>query len=196
MARPTPNNGDTHSGANPFHNPLNPLPDPKRVPAGDEPQIKPRHTLRPVDEYIEWEEEMRLRIPESEWPAGYALQWVTEAVWGRPEMQHRARFERSGWVPVHQEDFENKFRGLFHPWDYAGEIKVDGLVLMARPKSWSERARDNNISRARQRVIIKEQQLRQGALEGVTLSPQHPTAVRSNIVERSIDTVSMPVPQR
>ena len=155
-----------------------------------------RHILRPVEEYIEEEEEQRLRIPKSNWPQDFGLQWVTESVWGQPEMQHRARFERAGWVPVHQEDFEGRYRGQFHPRSYEGEIKCDGLVLMARPESWCQKARENDYNRARQRVTIKEQQLRMGDLSGVTLSPNHPTALRSNVIERSIDTVAMPVPSR
>lgn len=198
MARPIPGNGDPK----PVHDPLASFnealgnPQPARVPAGDEPQIRGRHVLRPVEEYTEYEEEQRLMIPKPMWPAGFDLLWVTESVWGMPEMQHRARFERAGWVAVHQEDFEARFRGMFHPAKYEGEIKCDGLVLMARSAAWSEKAKQNNINRARQRVFVKEQQLRQGALEGVTLGPQHPTALRSNVIERSMDTVSIPVPQK
>jgi hypothetical protein len=169
----------------------------RRVPSGDEPtKGPPRHIVRPPEDYTEIDEEMVLQIGKHEFPAGFDFQWVTEAVWGRPELQHRARFERAGWIPVHNDDFENKFRGRWVPWEYQGEIKQDGLVLMARSMSWTIKARESEARRANQRVQIKEQQLRQGALEGVTLSPQHPTAVRSNIVERSIDTISMPVPNK
>jgi hypothetical protein len=166
-------------------------PAPKRAPEG--PQLRPqRHILRPVEEYIEYEEESQLRIPRDEWPQHFALKWVTESVWGQPFPQVRARSEKAGWVPVHQEDFEGRYRGRFMPASYEGEIKLDGLVLMARPQTWSDKALQNDIRRAHQRVMIKEQQLRSGDLTGVTLSPQHPTALRTNVIERSIDTIQVP----
>jgi hypothetical protein len=51
-------------------------------------------------------------------------------------------------VPVHQEDFDGRFRGMWIPSDYGGEIEVDGLVLMARPKTWSDKARAIDTARA------------------------------------------------
>lgn len=168
-----------------------PQPVSARVPEGD-PTKPQRHILRPVEDYVEIDEESQLRIAKSEWPQHFALQWITESVWGQPFPQHRARAEKAGWVPVHQEDFDGKYRGRFMSADYEGEIKLDGLVLMARPQSWSDRANNIMKARAQQRVQIKEMQLRSGDLSGVTLSPDHPTAVRSNIVDRSIDTISVP----
>ena len=162
-----------------------------RAPDGD-PTKPQRHILRPPEDYVEYEEESRLRIPRNEWPQHFALQWVTDSVWGQPMPQHRAHYEKAGWVPVHQEDFEGRYRGRFMTQGYEGEIKLDGLVLMARPQSWSDKALAIEQRRARQRVAIKEQQLRMGDLGGVTLSPDHPTAVRSNIIERSVDTIQVP----
>jgi hypothetical protein len=49
---------------------------------------------------------------------------------------------------VHQEDFDGRFRGMWIPSDYEGEIEVDGLVLMARPKTWSDKARAIDTARA------------------------------------------------
>lgn len=166
--------------------------------APDSPGMRPaqRHVLRPVAEYAEFEEENRLYIPRAHFPDGFDIQFVTDSVWGRPETQHRARFERQGWVPVHQEDFDGRYRGMFMSSSIEGEIKVDGLVLMARSKSWSDKAREMDRKRARERVYIKENQLRSGDLNGVTLASDHPTAVRSNIVQRSMDTIAMPVPER
>ena len=172
-----------------------PAPKPARSHDG-EPTRPQRHVLRPPEQYKEYEENLELRLEKHEYPQDFDLQWVTVAVWGRPEMQNRARYERGGWVAVHQEDFGGLYRGRFMPSNVEGEITKDGLVLMARSKSWSDRAKSIDINRARQRVQIKEQQLRMGDLNGVTLAPDHPTAVRSNIIERSIDTVSMPVPTK
>src|SRR3954466_14732217 len=57
----------------------------------------------------------RLRIERSQIPDGMDAQWVTDSIFGRPEPGRRAVFEKSGWTPVHQEDFDNKFDGKFMP---------------------------------------------------------------------------------
>lgn len=193
------NNHPPRSADSPFANMPPPMaatsPAPKRAPEGD-PLKKPRHVLRPIEEYEEYEEESHLRIPQSEWPDGFALQWVTISVWNQPQPQNRSRFERQGWVSVHQDDFDGKFRGRFMPASYEGEITYDGLVLMARSRAWSEKARKLDEGRARQRVQIKEQQLRMGDLGGVTLDAGHRSAVASNIVNRSVETIAMPVPEK
>src|SRR5260370_33997031 len=144
------------------------------------------HVLGRIEEYVEFEEETQLRIPKKEWPAGCALKWVTESVWGQPFPQVRARSEKGGWVPVHQEDFDGMYRGRFMPADFNGEIKVDGLVLMARPQIWSDKADNINRRRAEQRVQIKEMQLRMGDLGGVTLAADHPTPGRSHLVDTTV----------
>jgi hypothetical protein len=165
-----------------------------RVPSSD-PTKPNRHILRPLEDYTEYEEELSLRIPENEWPQDFALQWVTQSVYGQPFLQHRARYERAGWVSVMVGEFDGKFDHHM-PGGHEGEITNEGLVLMARSKAWNIKAKQNNIMRARQRVMIKEQQLRMGDLSGVTLAPDHPTAIRSNVVDRSLDTIAMPVPQK
>ena len=38
------------------------------------------------------------------------------------------------------------------PSDYEGEIEVDGFVLMARPKTWSDKARAIDTARVFERV--------------------------------------------
>src|SRR3989304_2837918 len=77
----------------------------------------------------------RLRINPALIPEGMAAQWVTDSVYGQGVPQHRADFERKGWTPVHQEDFDGQFDGMFMPKGKTGEIIVDGLVLMMRPST-------------------------------------------------------------
>lgn len=153
-----------------------------------------RHQLRPVEEYIEFEEEYKLFIPKHMYPDGFDLQWVTESVFGQPYLQHRARFERAGWVSVRTDDDGEfaKFGEMFMPGGVPGEVKQDGLVLMARPKVFSDKAKRLNDRRAVERVQIKEQQLRSGALDKVTLSPDHPEAVRRNVISRSVEPIQVP----
>lgn len=161
---------------------------PKRV---GEPQraAEPRHPLRPPEDYVEFEEESKLRIPRHQFPDGFDLQWVTHSVFGKEEPQHKAKYQRQGWVTVLAEEWGGKYGRMFMPDGYQGEINVDGLVLMARPESWSAKARALEAQRARERVYLKEQQLRSGELGRVTMDAQHPTAVRSNIVNRVVEQI-------
>lgn len=151
-----------------------------------------RHMLRPIEEYTEFEEENSLRIDRSLWPDGFALQWVTHSVYNQVQPQHRARFERQGWVSIMAHEFEGRYGRMFCPDGYEGEIMMDGLVLMARPQAWSDRAKALEQRRARERVQIKERQLLSGDLSRVTLASDHPTAVRSNLINRSLEPIAVP----
>ncbi len=134
----------------------------------------------------------RLRIEPSLIPEGAALMWVTNTVYGQDMSRHRARFEQRGWTPVHQEDFDGRFDGMFMPKGAVGEINVDGLVLMARPKELSDRAAAADVRRAREVVHIKEQQFRQGDLPGVSLDTQHPSALGANRINKSYERIEIP----
>lgn len=135
--------------------------------------------------------EDRLAIPKELIPEGMALQWVTDSVLGQPQPQRRAQFEKRGWTPVHPQDFNGRFDGKFTPTGSSAEINVDGLVLMARPIEYTNRARKQEFRKAVEQVRIKEQSLRQGDLP-ITLDPSHPTAVRSNVINRTMERVSIP----
>lgn len=137
---------------------------------------------------------MRLHIPRHLFPDGFDLQWVTESVFGQPQPAHRARFERSGWVSVMADEFDGRYGKMFAPDGTTGEIKQDGLVLMARSKAWSDKARRLDQRRAGERVQIKVQQLRAGALDKVSLAPDHPEVVRRNVINTSIEPISISVP--
>lgn len=146
---------------------------------------------RDISEYIEEEEGDRLRISKSDYPDGFDLQWVTHSIFGRVESQHRSRFERKGWVPVLNTDFEGKY-SHFVPENHSGEIEVDGLVLMARPKKFSERAKQIDDQAATDKVKIKERQITGGDLEGVKFDTQHPSALGVNRVNRNYEAISVP----
>jgi hypothetical protein len=135
----------------------------------------------------------RLHIPRDMIPEGMDLQWVTDTVLGQPQPQHRAGFEKRGWTPVHQEDFDGRFNGLWMPRGAEGEIKNEGLVLMARPFELSKKAKMRDRRLANEQVQIKEAALRGGDIPGITLDAQHPDAVRSNRVNKSLDGAFVPV---
>lgn len=133
----------------------------------------------------------RLRIEKSLIPDGMSLQWVTNSVLGQPVQQHRAEFERKGWTPVHQSDFDGQFDGLFMPKGAEGEINQEGLVLMARPKELTNKALLADRKKAYDQVRIKEQALTGGDL-GTTLDSRDPTALASNKIRRSMERIEIP----
>lgn len=133
----------------------------------------------------------KLRIDRSLIPEGMDLQWVTSEVFGQPDPQHRADFERKGWTPVHQDDFNGQFNGMFMAKDAPGEITVHGLVLMARPMEFTLEARKQDRRKALEQVLIKEQSLRSGDVP-VSLDPRHPSAISSNRINKSIERIEIP----
>lgn len=134
----------------------------------------------------------RLRIPPHMIPEGMSLQWVTVSVLGQPVPQHRAQFEKKGWTPVHQEDFDGRFDGMFMLKGADGEINFDGLVLMARPQEFTDRARQQDRKNAREQLQIQENALRGGQIDGVTLDAQHKSALQFNNISKSYERVVVP----
>jgi len=134
----------------------------------------------------------RLHIPRNEIPEGMDLQWVTDSVFGQPQPERRATFEKRGWTPVHQEDFDGRFDGRFMPKGKDGEIKMDGSVLMARPLELSLKAKRADRRAALEQVAVKEQGLISGDIKGVALDTQHTTALRSNKINKSFERISIP----
>ena len=149
-----------------------------------------REELRPIDDlvYTPQEDEDRLQIDQSIIPDGMTYQWITHSVFGQDIPTRRSRFMRQHWVPVMAERHD----GLFMPKGYKGQIEIDGLGLYERPKKITKMARDYEYQKATGQVRIKEQQLIGGHIEGVTLDTQHPSALRSNTVNRTIERISIP----
>lgn len=134
----------------------------------------------------------QLHIPRDMFPPGFDFQWVTDTVYGQSMPQHRAKFERGGWAPVYQDDFDGTFDGKFMPKGAQGEITVDGLVLMARPLRFSIAAKKRDLAAAREAVMIKQQQLTGGDMPGVSLDSKHATALRSNRIVKTVEPFSVP----
>ena len=133
----------------------------------------------------------RLRIDRRIIPDGLDAQWVTTQVFGKDEPQRRADFEKKGWTPVHQEDFDGRFDGMFMPKGADGEITVGGLVLMVRPMEMSIESRAREARAAKMAVSIKEAKLRGGDIP-VTLDSQHPTALNTNRISKSFEKIEIP----
>lgn len=173
-------------------------PAPKTEAAVKVAKATPQHKMKAkpnwddIDEMAFSENPDRLHIDRSMIPEGMDLQWVTDSVFGQSMPQHRADFEKRGWTPVHQDDFDGQFNGMWMAKDAPGEIKVDGLVLMARPLELSRRARLIDRRKANEQIQIKEAALRGGELPGVTLDAQHPNAVNSNRINKSFERLEVP----
>lgn len=133
----------------------------------------------------------KLHIPAHLVPPGMSLQWVTDSVLGQPFPQHRAGFEKKGWTPVHQEDFDGQLDGMFMGKGVDGEIKMTGMTLMARPKELTERAKKKDRREALEQVAVKEQALRGGDMPGV-LDSTHPSAVGFNRINKSVERIAIP----
>lgn len=120
---------------------------------------------------------------------GIDLQWVTDSVLGKPDPQTRQAFEINCWEPVTGQMFNGTFDGMYAKKGYAGEITYDGLVLMWRPMELTEEARQEERQAqlgqlAAQQNMIKGGQGIQGLASGFEAA--HPSAIRGNVVERSI----------
>lgn len=127
-----------------------------------------------------------------EYPEGFDLQWVGITIWGQHQPQIEAEFTRKGWEPVHHGDFDGRFDGRFLPRSHVGPIVAEGLMLVARPMSWSDKARGLATREANNRVAIKVGQLKAGELDGVTLNPQHKHLKDTNYINVDVETVSAP----
>ena len=134
----------------------------------------------------------RLHFSRDIMPEGMDFQWVTDSVFGQPQPERRASFEKRGWTPVHQSDFDGAFDGKFMPSGKEGEIKMDGLVLMTRPMELSIRARARDRRSALEQVAVKEQGLMSGDIQGVGLDTRHASALKSNRINKSIERISIP----
>jgi hypothetical protein len=152
---------------------------------------RPRHQLRPISEMPEPRETTPLHIDKKDLPDQFDLQWVTSEVLGQPQSGHRMRHEQRGWVPVHGEDFDGKYDGWFLPKGHQGEIKVDGMVLMARDARWSEKARAEDQRNAQAAVRVKQEQLGAGQLPGVN-GADHSSARSFNHLRKRTERLDVP----
>lgn len=134
----------------------------------------------------------RQHIPRHLIPDGMDMMWVTDTVLGQPFAEHRAGFEKKGWTPVHPEDFDGQFRGMFGPKAAEGEIRLEGQVLMARPLHLSLAAKKRDRRNALEQVAIKEAALTGGDMRGVTLDTGHESALRSNRINKSVERINIP----
>lgn len=162
---------------------------PRKVRVDDPPREPVREAMRDDDfVYRPDDENDRLKIAPELIPDGMEYLWVTGSIYGQPQPQRLARFQRQGWCPVPA----SRHDGLFMPKGYQGYIEVDGLMLHERSKKISDMARSYELKRARGQIQAKEAQLRGGEISGIAFDTQHPSALRSNKVNKSYERIEIP----
>lgn len=131
-----------------------------------------------------------LDIPKELHPDGITLQWVTRSVYGQEQTQHRAGFERTGWLQVYPEDFDGAFDGMFAPRGSKEPINKDGLDLVAKPTEMVEKSRRIEKRKAREQVSIKEQALYGGEMNA--MGADHESARKFNHIRKTVERISVP----
>lgn len=91
-------------------------------------------------------------------PDGWDYQWRLKAVMGKDEIDQIRQDELNGWeaVPLsrHPELMPRNWQG--------NTIEVGGLVLCERPLIFTQEAREEERRNAREAVLTKEMQMREG----------------------------------
>lgn len=134
------------------------------------------------------DENDRLKVPVHLIPDGMDYLWVTASIYGQPQPQRLSRFQRQGWRPVPA----TRHDGMFMPKGHQGYIEVDGLILHERSKKISDLAKAHEIKKAKGQIRAKEAQLLGGQVDGVSLDTQHPSALRSNRINKSYERIDIP----
>lgn len=129
----------------------------------------------------------RLAVPKELIPDGMDYLWVTASIYGQPQPQRLARFQKQGWVPVHA----SRHDGLFMPKGWDGPIEVDGLMLHERPKKISDLAKAYERRKAVGQIRAKEAQLLGGDVN-TSLDSKHPSALRANRINKTYERIEIP----
>jgi len=94
-------------------------------------------------------------IAATEIPDGWTYEWKTDTVLGKEDPSYKVQLARKGWEPVPASRHPNMM-----PSGYQGKtITRGGLILMERPESITQEARDIERRRASLQVRVKEEQL-------------------------------------
>jgi hypothetical protein len=91
-------------------------------------------------------------------PDSWDYQWKLKSVLGQDDIDRIRQNEMNGWEPVplsrHPELMPKGWKG--------DTIEVGGLVLMERPMMFTQEAREEERRAAREAVITKESQMKEG----------------------------------
>ncbi len=179
----------TENEVNPNEAPKRKRGRPKKVKITPDSREPMRQAMHEDDEFVYRpdDENDRLKVAKELIPDGQDYLWVTGSIYGQPQPQRLARFQRQGWQPVPA----SRHDGLFMPKGHQGYIEVDGLILHERSLKISDMARAFERKRAKGQIRAKEAQLLGGGMD-VTLDSQHPSALRSNRINKSYEKIEIP----
>lgn len=119
-------------------------------------------------------------------PEGWSYEWKRKTILGQEDPAHQVHLARTGWEPVETARHPEMMPGKgTHP-----TIERKGMILMQRPSVITEEVRQIELSRARNQVRTKEEQL-SGTPEGGLGHREH-SQVRPKI-GKSFE--AMPVPK-
>src|SRR5262245_7636962 len=114
--------------------------------------------------------------------AGLVAQWNVEQVMGAPiEQLMPVGDQRKYWEPVAEGDIPG-FRG----------VERGGMRLYVRPREVQAQAESHRQHEAKSKIRAQEQSLLGGNLPGVSLAPNHPSAIRSNRVNKHFEPMIVP----
>jgi len=91
-------------------------------------------------------------------PDGWTYEWRRVSIVGQPDYDRIRETEQAGWEPVpvsrHPELVAKNYKG--------DTIENGGLVLYERPSLFTDEARKQEQRTAREAVLVKEAQMREG----------------------------------
>lgn len=140
---------------------------------------------------VDWQPDIADQIPLSLNPDlvrdlerdGLALQYIAEECYGKSLDRDVAQYVRNGWTRVEAGDID----GI-----HGDALGYGGLRLYARPVELERKAKEHDKRKAAAVVATKNQGLLSGDLPGVTLDARHPSAVRNNRINRTIEPIAIP----
>lgn len=133
----------------------------------------------------------RLHIDPSKLPDNLSYQWIPTAILGREEPQFLASAERNHWRVVHNSDFGGALDGEYGRRGSDDPVKYENMVLVARPKEYSDRARQEEMKKAQEQANLKMGALMSGQIPGVT-GASHKAALATNKIGKSWERVAVP----
>lgn len=140
-------------------------------------------------EYIQDDDNDRLRIDPSIVPDGMVYMWMTNSILGKEEPQWRARRMRTGWSPVPA----SRHDGVWMPKGHEGEIVVDACTLVEKPKEFVDRDQKRDKIKAAEQVYIREQAMRSGNPDGsIGFDTDHQSARKVNRISKSYERIDVP----
>lgn len=84
---------------------------------------------------------------------GWTYEWKRHSTLNQEDPGYAAELAQNGWTPVPAE----RHPGYFMPADYTGAVIRRGLILMERPETLTQEARDEERAAARGAIASQQQ---------------------------------------